>query len=114
MIELFFAGVWAEVWRFGIGLGLIIVFLAAAYFSPILKKDFVYAAVVVAVLLASFTYGVRIGEQRKQVQWDASVKIAETAAAQAHAQAVRDVKHRRTGPVRLRVPADKYQRDSGH
>ena len=58
---MFFAGLWGEVWRFGIGIGLIILCLVAAYFSPILKKDFLYAAAVIAAFVIAFGYGVNTG-----------------------------------------------------
>ncbi len=58
IFEWLFAGVWAEVWKFGLGIGLIILCLAGAYFSPLGKKDFLWAAVVVAVSLVLYSRGV--------------------------------------------------------
>lgn len=63
---------WAkELWPFvehaGGASALIVALLAAAYFSPVFKVDFVWAAVAVAILLFSYSVGVR-DEHRK---WDA-------------------------------------------
>jgi hypothetical protein len=52
--------VWTDVWSWGIGIGLIICFSLAAWFSPVFKKDFVYAALIVGVLLAAYGYGTHV------------------------------------------------------
>ena len=49
--------IWTLVWHWGTGVGAIILLLAAAFFSPFCKKDFVYAAVIVAVALFIYGYG---------------------------------------------------------
>lgn len=54
-----FSTIWTLVWTWGLGVGLIILLLAASYFSPIAKKDFFYAAVVVAVGMVVYGYGIR-------------------------------------------------------
>jgi len=54
-----FAAVWSEVWKFGAGTGLIILLLAAAYFSPFSKQWFVVGAVVVAAIMFVYGYGIR-------------------------------------------------------
>lgn len=54
-----FSAIWTLVWTWGLGIGLIILLLAAAYFSPIAKKDFVYAAIGVAVFMFAYGYGQR-------------------------------------------------------
>lgn len=66
---------WAkEVWPFiqhaGGASALIVGLLAAAWFSPVFKKDFIYGAVVVAVLL--FAYGVGVHDEH--AKWDAREK----------------------------------------
>lgn len=63
---------WAkEVWPFiqhaGSASALIAGLLAAAYFSPVFKKELVWAAGVVGVLL--FAYGVGVHDEHKK--WDA-------------------------------------------
>lgn len=58
MIEWMLAGLWAEIWKWGLGVALIILFLAAAYFIPIGKRYFVEAAVIVAVAMFVYTKGV--------------------------------------------------------
>jgi hypothetical protein len=64
-IDLFFAGVWSMVWHWGIGIGLIILLCAAAWFSPVFKKDFLYAALIVFVAL--FFEAVGIKDERARV-----------------------------------------------
>ncbi len=86
-----FAGLWPLVWHFGLAGLLIAVFLAAAYFSPILKKDFIWAAVVVAVFSVAVAIGVNLGEKRIQAQWDAARANTIENAKQARAGAIRDV-----------------------
>ena len=51
------ASIWTLVWHWGTGVGAIVLLLAAAFFSPFCKKDFVYAAVIVAVALFIYGYG---------------------------------------------------------
>lgn len=57
-----FHAVWNEIWKWGAGIGLIILFLAAAYLSPFAKQWFVFAAVVVAAAL--FIYGAGIKDEK--------------------------------------------------
>ena len=79
------AGLWAEVWKWGLGVGLVILLLTAAYFSPIAKKYFVFAAVAVVIVMLAYTRGVydqsnRCVAQQKVVteQVTAAVKTAHT------------------------------------
>lgn len=67
---------WAkELWPFiehaGGASALILALLAAAYFSPVFKVDFLWAAAVVAALLFAYSIGVR-DEHRK---WDARTAV---------------------------------------
>lgn len=55
-------GVWPLVAHAGAGGVLIAGLLAAAYFSPVFKKELVYAAIVVAVAL--FVYGVGVHDEK--------------------------------------------------
>lgn len=72
-IQLFFAGMWDMVWHYGLGIGLIILCVAGAFFSPLFKKDFLYAAVVIAVAMAFETMGVR----EEKVHCDAQQAVIE-------------------------------------
>jgi hypothetical protein len=64
-LHLAIAGLWPLLWHFGIGVGLIILLLAGAWFSPVGKKDFVYAAIVVAVALMFEAEGVKLEKNRQ-------------------------------------------------
>ena len=61
--SLFTAGLvdalWSEIWKFGLGTGVIIVALAAAYFSPIGKQFFLAVAACAFVGLVIFGAGIR-------------------------------------------------------
>lgn len=81
----FLQGVWPLISHAGSGGLLIAGLLAAAYFSPVFKKEFVYGAIGVAVAL--FVYGVGVhdekvkrdaAEQRVQTSVDNAVKDAIT------------------------------------
>lgn len=85
MIHWALAGLWAEVWKWGLGVGLVILLLAAAYFSPIAKKYFVFAAVAVVIGIVGYGKGIsdqsnRCVAQQKVVteQVTAAVKTAHT------------------------------------
>lgn len=103
------AGLLGLIAQFGLGVGLIIACLAGAWLSPIFKKDFVWAAIVIAAITATFSIGVLSGERRTQAQWDAASEVALQNAKQARVDAVRTV-HRK--PSRwLPNHADGYDRD---
>lgn len=61
--NLFTAGLvdalWSEIWKFGLGTGLIILSLAAAYFSPIGKQFFLAVAATSFVGLIIFGAGIK-------------------------------------------------------
>lgn len=82
------AGVWTILIGYGTGAVLIVGFLAAAHFSPVFKKDFLWAAVVVAVYMAGYLIGVHQGEKRVQAQWDfaRSATIAKSKKARLNAE----------------------------
>ena len=63
--------IWASVWHWGLGIGLIIVFIAATFFSPIGKQFFAAAAAFVFVLLV--VYG--IGQKDANTICEAKVKV---------------------------------------
>lgn len=58
IVQLFFAGIWSMVWHWGVGIGLVVLLLAAAYFSPILKKFFLAMALGVVLVLVGETIGI--------------------------------------------------------
>jgi ABC-type siderophore export system fused ATPase/permease subunit len=72
-ITMFFAGIWAMVWKWGIGIGLVICLCALAYFSPLYKKDFLYAAFIVVVALFFMAVGIRDERARVAAQEKALV-----------------------------------------
>ena len=61
--NLFTAGLvdalWSEIWKFGLGTGLIILSLAAAYFSPIGKQAFLALAACAFVGLIIYGEGIK-------------------------------------------------------
>jgi hypothetical protein len=58
LIENFFAGTWQMIWHWGVGVGLIIICLLCMWFLPVWKKDFLYAAIVVATALLFEAVGI--------------------------------------------------------
>ncbi len=104
-----FAGLWALIWHFGLGGGIAILCFAAAYFSPIFKKDFLWAGITMVVIVVSVAVGVQLGENRVQAQWDVARANALKIGQDARAGAVRDVARK---PSKwLPNHADRYQRD---
>lgn len=61
--NLFTAGIvdalWSEIWKFGIGTGLIILSLALAYFSPVAKQFFLGLAAAIFLVLVVYGYGIK-------------------------------------------------------
>lgn len=49
--------IWTAVWQWGIGVGSIIICLAAAYLSPLNKRWFLFAAVIIAAALFIYARG---------------------------------------------------------
>jgi hypothetical protein len=86
-----FAGLWALVWHFGAGGALAIACLAAAYFSPVFKKEFLWAAGLIVAVMIAVGVGVHLGEQRVQAQWDKAKSNSLAIGKKARADAVRDV-----------------------
>lgn len=86
-----FAGLWALLWHFGLGAVLAAGCLAAAYFSPVFKKDFLWAAAVIVAIMISTAIGVTLGEKRVQAQWDVARANTLADTKKARADAVRDV-----------------------
>lgn len=90
-----FVGLWTEIFHWGLGIGLIILFGLAAYFSPIAKPLFVACAVAVAAFLGGYTVGTH----------DADVKC--TARAAAVDKAVANVV-KKTTTKKARAKVDPY------
>ncbi len=104
-----FAGLWDLVWHFGLGGVLVIACLAAAYFSPVFKKEFIWAAALIASIMVAVGIGVHLGEKRIQAQWDQARLNSVNVGKKAHSDAVRDVAR---GPSRwLRHKRDPDLRD---
>ena len=61
--NLFTAGLvdalWSEIWKFGLGVGLIILLTAGAFFSPVGKQALASAAFAVFIILVIYGYGIK-------------------------------------------------------
>lgn len=68
------AGLWTVFWPAAVGGVIVLLLLALAYFSPLGKRYFVEAAVVVAVALSVYTYGVNGEAARCKAQQIAGTK----------------------------------------
>jgi hypothetical protein len=53
-----FESTWNLVWHFGVGVGLLILCLAGAFFSPIGKSSFLIAAGAIVGAMALYAYGI--------------------------------------------------------
>jgi hypothetical protein len=95
-----FAGLWGEIWRFGLGYGICICLAIAAYLSPIWKRQLAYAAVAVGIFMIAFTSGVITGEKRVRAQWAAADEFALKRNEAARANAERTVGRKSSGRVR--------------
>jgi hypothetical protein len=103
------AGIWPLLGWFGAGSGLVLGLAAAAFFSPMFKKELAWAAAVVGCFMIAFTMGVVNGEKRVRAQWAAAEKAAIELADKARRDAVRTV----GGKPAKRVSNDRdiYNRD---
>ena len=72
----------------GIGAVLVIGFLAAAYFSPVFKKDFFYAALIVAAFLFAEDIGIHDEKKHTAAQEQLVEKKVDTSVAKAKSPAV--------------------------
>jgi hypothetical protein len=64
----FLIGLWPMLWHFSAGAILISACLLGAWFSPIAKAQFIWAAVCVALGLGAYTWGVENEKARCSVQ----------------------------------------------
>lgn len=104
-----FAGLWALVWHFGLGGVLVLGCLAAAYFSPVFKKEFLWAAALIAAVMVAVGVGVTLGEKRIQAQWDQAKQNSLKVGKKARVNGVRDAA--RTAARKLPVGKDPDLRD---
>jgi cobalamin biosynthesis protein CobD/CbiB len=104
------AGIMPLMAYFGAGSVLVLAMLAAAWFSPVFKKEFLWAGLVVAAFMTAFTIGVYQGEQRVRAQWNAAEQETIKGANEARKSAERSVarKPSRWMPNRR----DAYDRDA--
>ena len=63
-----FAGLWAELWHLGLGVGLIVLLAAAAWFLPFGKKFFIVAAIGCAMALGGYMTGLKNASTRCAAQ----------------------------------------------
>ena len=88
-LALTFAGAWANIWHLGIGAAAIAVLLALAYFLPLLRKDFLWAAFAVALLLGGEWIGSRDATAECVAKTVVIEKVVEKAVTQAKTPAAR-------------------------
>jgi len=69
------AGLWGVFWPELTGAGVVVLFLALAYFSPLGKRYFVEAAVVVAIGMGVYSYGIHQADARCRAQNIAATKV---------------------------------------
>lgn len=103
------AGIWPLIGYFGGGAVLVLGLLAAAWFSPVFKKELAWAAGVVGCFMIAFTMGVTNGEKRVRAQWAAAEKAAMEQADNARSDAVRSVGGKPA--KRVSNDRDRYNRD---
>src|SRR5208282_1685970 len=73
--SIFFAGLWAAYWPVLAGTALVVGLLACAYFSPLGKRYFVEAAIVIIIGLSVYQYGLHQADERCRAQNIAATKV---------------------------------------
>lgn len=108
-----FAGLWALLWHFGLLGVLAIACFAAAYFSPVFKKDFLWAGIAFVAIFVTLAIGVTLGEKRVQAQWDQAKFNALETGKQARIDGVRDAARAAARKPSRWLPNDKdrFNRD---
>lgn len=98
MVDLYFAGLWTMVWHFGLGAGLIILCLAGAWFSPVFKSDFIYAALVVAFAMFFEYVGVHMEKVHRDAQGQVITSSVDKTVAKTETPAAKKQKDRWDNP----------------
>ena len=88
-LTVYFAGLWTVFWPAAIGTVIVLLLLALAYFSPLGKRYFVEAAVVVAIGVGVYQFGLHQADARCRAQNIAATKVINNVVNKA-------VKHTRT------------------
>ena len=74
-LQVLTAGLWPVFWPGMIASVIVVLLLALAYFSPLGKRYFVEAAIVVAIGLGVYNYGLYKADQRCRAQNIAATKV---------------------------------------
>ena len=74
-LQVLTAGLWTVFWPGMIATVIVVLLLALAYFSPLGKRYFVEAAIVVAIGLGVYNYGLYKSDQRCRAQNIAATKV---------------------------------------
>src|SRR4029077_17213293 len=91
-LESLFAGASSMILHQVIGYGLIALLLAVAWFSPVFKKDFIYAAIIVGVALFFEQVGVHDEAKHAAAQEQVIEKHVEQAVTKSKSSKVRHAK----------------------
>lgn len=102
------AGLWPLIWHYGIGVGVAILALAFAWFSPVFKKTALWVAVGSIIITVSYGIGVSNGMARVQAKWDAAIAASIEQSEKARSDAERDV----SGDIPSQLNRDIYNRDN--
>ncbi len=92
-LQVFTAGLWQVFWPAATGGAAVILLLAVAYFSPLGKRYFVEAAIVVAIGVGVYQFGLHQADARCRAQNIAATKVINKVVNKA-------VKHTRTRAAR--------------
>ena len=74
-LTVFFAGLWPVLWPLLLAGGVVIFLLMLAYFSPLGKRYFVEAAIVVAVGMSVYQFALHQADERCRAQNIAATKV---------------------------------------
>lgn len=101
------AGLWPLIWHYGIGVGVAILALAFAWFSPVFKKTALWVAVGSIIITVSYGIGVSNGSARVKAQWDAAIAASIEQSETARSDAERTIRDAPAGEL----SGDIYNRD---
>ena len=74
-LQVLTAGLWQVFWPAAVGGIIVVLLLTVAYFSPLGKRYFVEAAIVVALGLGVYQYGIHKADERCRAQNIAATKV---------------------------------------